>query len=149
MPGWDKTSSKCHLPGFLSHLWLCLQGRKATVMPSAGEGGIFIPIKPSHNESQCAVRKKTKKNRFSSILDGLEAARSSGMWGMPWCRALEKLMQEFDPTLAAVGMLGSLLPTLPFLRMLCSALIATELFLEFKGRRKTSVYSVLSHFCPL
>lgn len=58
-------------------------------------------------------------------------------------------MQEFNPALAALGMLGSLLPTLPFLRMLCSALIATELFLEFKGARKTSVYSVISHLCPL
>lgn len=42
----------------------------------------------------------------------------------------------------------SLVPTLVFLRMLCSGLIATKLFLVFKLTRKTRIYSVLNYFSP-
>lgn len=71
---------------------------------------------------------------------------------------LEELVQELEFDLvqhvlpaslpAALGAVCSLIPALLFLRMLCSGLIATMLFLVFKLTRKTCVYSVLNYFSP-
>lgn len=64
--------------------------------------------------------------------------------------------QEFDPgpacrcriAPASLTDICSLVPALLFLRMLCSGLIASKLFLVFKLTRKTRVYSVLNYFSP-